>query len=299
LVISREALKGGLAVFLLRFFSFFPFSVLQVMGTWLGSLSYALNSRSRRVVEANLRHCFPQWSEDRRQALVRQTMRESGKTLFEMAGFWHWPTEKSKHLICEVHNQVLLQEALARQHGVIVLAPHLGNWELAGIYLARQAPITCLYAPAKLPAMDRLMIRGRQRNGTKLAPTNMQGVKALLKALKAGEMVGILPDQVPESGSGVFAPFFGQPALTMTLLTTLARRTEAAVLCCYARRREDGRGFDMVWLPADPDIRLEDEQAAVIALNRSVEQCVLQCLEQYQWEYKRFRERPPGGGKIY
>lgn len=295
-----DKLRGLTAVALLRVLSWLPFSALQVLGTLLGRLFYVSGARSRRSIEANLLYCFPHWSAEQRDAFTRRNLQETAKTTVEMGALWHWPSDKTLALIQEVHGLSLLDAALAKKRGVIVLAPHLGNWEVIGFFLAQVANITSLYAPAKIPLLDRLIYAGRSRNGARLAPTNAGGVKALLKALKAGEMVGILPDQVPEESSGVFASFFGRPALTMTLVASLVQRTGAEVLCCYAKRRSDRQGFDICLLPAVDDLRnARDEIAAATAMNASVERCVNDCSEQYQWEYKRFREQKDDSLSLY
>jgi len=295
-----DKLRGLTAVALLRVLSWLPFSALQILGTVLGRLFYVSASRSRRTIEANLLYCFPHWSAQQRDAFTRRCLQENAKTTVEMGALWHWSSDKTIALIREVHGQRLLDAALAKKRGVIVLAPHLGNWEMVGFFLAHVAKVTSLYAPAKIPLLDQLIYEGRSRNGAHLVPTNAGGVKALLKALKAGEMVGILPDQVPDESSGVFAPFFGQPALTMTLVTSLMQRTGAEVLCCYAKRRSDRQGFDICLLPpADNLMGAKDEIAAATAMNASVERCVNDCSEQYQWEYKRFREQKDDSLSLY
>lgn len=140
--------------------------------------------------------------------------------------------------------------------------------------------------------MDRLLKEVRSRSGVKLAPTNRKGVAQLLTALRQGEMVGVLPDQVPADSSGGFAPFFGEPAFTMTLISKLVQRTEAEVFCGFAQRLPAGRGFRAVFRPADPAIASDDLTVSLTALNRTVQECVALAPSQYQWEYKRFRRRP-------
>ena len=296
---STNRRRGRLIAIFLWCLSCLPFTVLQRLGGAFGRLRYVCGGRARRTVEANLACCFPEQSAVQQRRLALCSLQASTTALLEMGAIWHWSCEKNIQLIVDVRGQALLDLALAKKRGVILLTPHIGNWELVGYYAAQQARVTSLYAPSKIPELDRLMYEGRIRNGSTLVPTNTAGVRSLLKALKAGEVVIILPDQVPEEGAGLFAPFFGRPAYTMTLLTSLAQRTGAEVLCCYALRRADRRGFDVVVTAADPAIAAADEQQAVNALNRSVENCVLACPEQYQWEYKRFRERPAGMASLY
>lgn len=294
-----DKIRGIVAVALLRILSWFPFPVLQFLGNLQGYLSGILKSRHYHTIEANLLYCFPDWTSRQRAEFTRRNLQETAKTVMEMGAIWCWPCQKTENLIRDVQGRPLLDAALAKKRGVILLTPHLGNWEMVGFFAAQVANVTSLYAPAKIPALDRLIYTGRTRNGSTLVPTNAVGVKALFKALKAGEIVIMLPDQVPGEGSGVFAPFFGKPALTMTLLASLARRTGAEVLCCYGKRRSDRRGFDICLRPAPDSITAADEVLAATAVNTAVEQCVNDCSEQYQWGYKRFREREGVEPRLY
>jgi KDO2-lipid IV(A) lauroyltransferase len=284
---------------LLKFLSFFPLALLRWFGGLLGLCLWYANSQARLITEINLQLCFPAMPLTERKKLARRSVVESGKTAMEMAALWLWPCEKTATLIKKVSGQAYLEDALKTNKGVILLTPHLGNWEAVGIFASQQAKLTVLYAPAKIQTLNDLMIAGRTRNGYTLAPTNVNGVKALLKALKAKEVIGILPDQVPDPESGLFTSFFGQPAFTMTLVANLAARTGAAVVCCYAKRLQAEGGFEICLRPALEGIASENLQEAVLALNRSVEDCVNDCPEQYQWEYKRFKRRPNGLPKLY
>lgn len=134
----------------------------------------------------------------------------------------------------------------------------------------------------------------------KLAPANMKGVAQMLKLLKAGEMVGNLPDQEPDDRSGgVFAPFMGVETFSPKLVTRLISKTGAKVVAGFAERLPDGQGFDIHFIAADAGIYSSDEVEAVTAMNRTVEQLVAKAPEQYQWEYKRFKTRPEGEARVY
>lgn len=276
-----------------------PPALLTVLGAGIGRLLWLLNTQTRHITEVNLAHCFPALPVQQRQRLAKNSVIESSKVLLEVIAIWASPLEKNRARIKRVSGMACVEEALQKKRGMIVLGPHLGNWELAGMFCAELGPFTALYAPAKIGVMRKIMFAGRRRYGCKLAPTDNSGVKALLKALKAGESVGILPDQVPELEGGLFAPFFGEPALTMTLVANLAARTGAAVICCYAKRMNDESGFEICLRPAAELIASNNLQEAVVALNQSVEACVNDCPEQYQWEYKRFKRRPAGLPRLY
>ncbi|MFM1892018.1 MAG: hypothetical protein RLZ44_1095, partial [Pseudomonadota bacterium] len=167
-------------------------------------------------------------------------------------------------------------------------------------WLASVAPTTVLYRPPREASMERVMVQGRAQGGGKLVPTTRQGVRALHRALAAGEMVAILPDQLPKQAgaAGVFAPFFGTPTLTMSLVSRLARKTGAHVVLLYVARSADGR-YRVHWFDADPEIASDDAIAAATALNQGVEACVRQCPSQYQWTYRRFQASPDDGPSPY
>jgi len=181
---------------------------------------------------------------------------------------------------------------------VIVLSPHLGAWELAGLYLSTQGPTTTLYKPQ--PELDWLIREVRARRGAELVPTDSRGIRKLMQALKRGEYVGILPDQEPRANRGsIFAPFFGVPAFTMLLINRLARKTGARVIFMFAERLPGRQGFRVHCLPAPEAIDSEDDLEGATALNAGIEACVRVCPEQYVWAYKRFRKRPDGFPKLY
>jgi KDO2-lipid IV(A) lauroyltransferase len=196
----------------------------------------------------------------------------------------------------EVRGAELLHRAPGR--GLIVLSPHLGAWELAGLHLARQGPTAIFYKPQRY--LDDLILAARRRSGAQLAPITAKGIRVLVQALERGEYVGVLPDQEPRENKGAcFAPFFGIPALTMLLVARLARRTGAPVIFMFAERLPEAAGFRMHCIPAPEGIDSDDDVVAATALNRGIEQCVRVCPEQYVWPYKRFRRRPEGQPGIY
>ncbi len=274
----------------------------QAVGAAVGGLLAVLPERwshPKRVTRLNLEVAFPELSHAERQALVKQSLIELGKTAAELGPVWLKPVEEVKSWLQPPQNQHLLEEALAKGKGVMLLMPHLGMWEILSVALADYGQITYLYRPPNLAEMEDFMVTARERQGAKLVPTDVKGVRALTKALKQNQMVGILPDQDPGERGGVYAPFFGRPARTMTLVGRLAHKTGCAVLMVAAKRLPKGQGFQMVWQPAESAISDADELTAATALNQSVEQLVRQFPEQYQWEYKRYRHPPERGEDIY
>jgi Kdo2-lipid IVA lauroyltransferase/acyltransferase len=279
--------------------SLLPLWLAHSVGSFIGLLLWLRPNKSKHIAQMNIDFCFPQWSAKARRRLLRQGLQEMGKAALEAGALWLWPLKRTTRLVREVRGRDLLDQAVAQGRGVIIAGPHLGAWELAGLYVSTFLPLTSLYRPPKLTEMDSLIRESRQRGGACLVPTDASGVRALMKALQRGELVGILPDQDPERESGVFAPFFGMQTHTMVLVSRLARKSGATVLFCFAERLAWGRGYILHFKPAPQGIADQDLVVAATALNQGVEQCVLEAPAQYQWTYKRFKSRPPGEAEFY
>jgi Kdo2-lipid IVA lauroyltransferase/acyltransferase len=292
-------MKEALTLLLLRLLALLPLSVARALGRGCGLLCWWTRRRMARTTETNLALCFPAAPADERRALARDSLQQTFQTICETGAAWLWPAPRTLALIGRVEGLALLQAAKAAGKGVLVVAPHLGNWEIFGLYLnaCGCGQSSQLYQPPDSPALDRLIRKARSRAGARMVSTDVKGVAALLKALRDGEVVGILPDQVPPASGGEFAPFFGVPALTMTLLNRLQQRTGAAVLLGYARR--EGRGFTIVLRTPEPQIESDDLAIALPALNRGIERLVEEVPAQYQWEYKRFKRQPAGTASPY
>jgi KDO2-lipid IV(A) lauroyltransferase len=239
--------------------------------------------------------CFPELPEENRQRLIRSSLRHTGQTFTEIPLMWEWPVEKCLGLIREVEGLELIDGALASGKGIVLLAPHLGNWELVGIYFSAHYQMAALYSPPNLPEFEGYMIRVRERAGSTLVRGDRRGLARMVSILKGGGIAGILPDQSPHKNSGyAYGPFFGINVRTMTLASKLIAKSGSASFSAFAERLKDGQGFRIVIRPTEPDIDNKDPITAVTALNQSVENCVREIPEQYQWEYKRFRHRTPG-----
>ncbi len=292
------SLKERAIISLLHLLAKLPPAFNRRLGTFIGNCLWLSRSRSRRVTEKNLQLCLPALTAQQRRVLARRSLHEFGKTMTEMGAVWLWPVSRVLKLVHSVHGRELLEQSVAQQRGVIVLAPHIGNWEILSFFLTQEYPLTALYQPPDSEALNTLILHSRTRSGTQLAPTSRRGVLALLKALQRRELIGILPDQVPARESGIFAPYFGVPALTMTLVSNLLKKTGARVVCAYTQRLPNG-GFDIFFEPADEAIYDEDIARSTEGLNRSIEHCVKKLPEQNQWEYKRFKKRPEGEESVY
>lgn len=285
---------------LLTVLSRLPLPVLHATGAAMGWGFFLIPNRRRHVAKTNLTLCFPEMDQGARRRLLRETLVEFGKSLLETATLWTKHPAKIRQLVKQVIGQEQLRAAMAEGKGVILAIPHLGAWEMVGLYCPSLHPFTALYRPPRVAELDELMRSARQRLGARLMPANISGIRALYRALRRGELVGILPDQVPnEDHNVVYAPFFGIAAKTMVLLVKLARQTGAPVVFTWAERLPRGRGYRVVFNKAPPGIESGDLQAAASVINREIEREVRELPQQYQWCYKRFRRRPPGERRFY
>ncbi|MFN2309860.1 MAG: lysophospholipid acyltransferase family protein [Gammaproteobacteria bacterium] len=292
------ALRAGLVTALLRLFAALPLRWNRRLGAALGRLMVWVPNRQRRHSAINLRLCLPALSEAERRRLLRDSLIETGKTVLEAGPIWLWPADRLRGLLGEAEGAEAVDAALKAGRGLIMATPHLGCWEMAGQYCAARWGITSLYRPPRLAALDGLIRQGRERLGARLVPTDARGVRQLYETLARGGMIGILPDQDPGRG-GVFAPFFGIPANSMVLIGRLAHKTGAPVFFCFSERLPGADGYRMHFFPAPADIAAADPVLAASAMNQGIETCVRACPSQYQWSYRRFRNRPPGQAPIY
>jgi len=295
----KERVLATVVIFLLRCLAKLSFANTQRLGGVLGKLFWLGDSSATRVTKVNVELAFPERSPDEQKALIQASLIETGKLFAEFGVMWEWPSEKALGLIHSVENKELFDLATEQGKGLIVLAPHHGNWELVGLYLSTLRPMAALYKPPKIKPLEDYMSSVRGRHGSELVPTNKRGVVRLFSILKDHGMVGILPDQVPGGTGGLFAPFMGVETNTIKLVSRLIDRTNCLVVSLCAMRRSDGQGFDMVFRKADPEIYSKDVETSVAALNRSVEACVRDRPEQYQWEYKRFKDARKGSRHTY
>lgn len=276
-----------------------PWSWLTAAADLVASRSLRRDSREARVTRRNLELAYPDLLPAERAQLQREIVRGTARQALETLRFWTRPHADNLALIREVHGAELLDAAIARGAGVIVAAPHYGNWELLNQWLAARTPLAILYAPPESKVGEAFLNRVRAAHGDAQRVMQVRAeasaVRELLRRLKAGGVVGILPDQQPKQGDGEFAPFFGVPALTMTLLGRLASRTGATVLVAYCERI-DARGprFALHIERAPDAVADADPQAGVAALNRAIEHVARRDPAQYQWTYKRYSLRPPG-----
>jgi len=290
---------GALGVLALRLSAALPYRWTWLLGGWAGRVASRLPIRERVATLVNLKLCFPELSNGERTRLARDSFAETGRNLLELGAMWTWDRERLLALVREVRGEEHLKEMLARGRGAIMVMPHLGSWELTGLYCFARYPMTALYRTPRVREMDAIYTRSRERFGGRMVPAGAAGVRAMFAALRRGELTVLLPDQDPGRGAGVFAPFFGFPANTSTLLSKLAQRSGAPVVYAHAARRPGGDGFTLCFEPGPPQIHDPDLATSVAAVNAGVERLVRRVPAQYLWSYKRFRFQPDGRRSPY
>jgi KDO2-lipid IV(A) lauroyltransferase len=272
-----------------------PLRHLHALGALLGWTAYTLSPSYRRRLRANavLAGLAPA---DRRTAVA-----EAGKLVMELPRLWLRPADQAIADPVAWRGEALVDEALAAGRGLVLLTPHMGSFEIcaqayAERYGARQ-PITVLYRPARQPWLRELEETARARPALATAPANLAGVRQMMRALRKGQTLGLLPDQVPPEGMGVWAPFFGHPAYTMTLAARLVLQTGAAVLLIWGERLPRGAGYVVHVQALDEPLPAQgtmDEDtwmtAAAGVINRSMEQLIRQRPGQYLWGYHRYKQ---------
>jgi Kdo2-lipid IVA lauroyltransferase/acyltransferase len=272
---------------LLRALSELPLRWIHASGVALGWVVYGCSRRYAARLRENLARS--RLYADRRdfRRLLHRSIGEAGKSVSELLAVWYRPPERLLALVPECTGWEHVHAAQQRGMGIIFLAPHLGCFEIANHFLASRLPLTFLQRKPRMGWLAPSMRRGRERGQARGVNADLGGVRTLLRVLRDRGAVGILPDQVPSAGDGVWAEFFGTAAYTMTLIGRLQQRTGAAVLIGFAERLPGGVGYR---------IRLEpmalpgsDKAAQARMLNEAVERLVARCPAQYLWSYNRYK----------
>ncbi len=276
-----------------------PLPVLHFTAWPLGLLLILIPNKQRHCARINVRICLPQYSFLQRQWIWMRSLVETVKTLLESPRFWLGEQDKVLQLIRKVDGLDAVKQATEKGKGVIFIAPHLGNWEIIGQYYSHHFPMVLMYRPQKNKALDNIIRNGRERFGAQLVPSTRKGLAMLLKSLRENKTIGVLPDQNPGAGAGVYVPFFGIAANTPIFATRLASRTHAAAFIVTAERLAFGRGYHLHIEAASDCLYDEDVKAGAACMNRDMEKIILRRPEQYWWGYNRFRHRPEGEAEIY
>ncbi len=275
-------------ILLFRLLSSLPLVWLHRFGVLLGWLAWLFSPTYRRHMRENMILALGEQGERRfRFAAIAQAGRQS----LELPKIWLRPLDEVAARVVKVTGWELVEAATREGKGIVYLTPHMGCFEVISLYLSTHAPITCLYRPPKLAWLQEMIEIGRVRPQSRIAAADLGGVRTLIKALKRGEAVGMLPDQAPRVGEGRWVNFFGKPAYTMTLAARLTE-TRAAVVMVWAERLPGGAGYHVHLLqPTQAITGTTEERAQQISLE--IEHLIRQCPAQYLWGYNRYK-RPRG-----
>jgi KDO2-lipid IV(A) lauroyltransferase len=276
----------------MRWLAAWPLRLLHAVGAPLGWLAYLLSPSYRRRLNENA--TLAGLGAVQRRASVAQ----AGRMVAEVPWLWMRAPGRALGDVVRWDGAERIESALGNGRGLLILTPHLGCFEVcAQAYAERwggRQPVTVLYRPARKPALRELEETARARPGLHTAPATLSGVRQMLRALRRGETVGLLPDQVPPQGLGVWAPFYGRPAYTMTLAARLAQQSGVALLLMWGERLPRGQGWTLHVRPAPalPEKTGDDEAwqlACATAVNQAMQHLIAECPEQYLWGYHRYK----------
>ena len=274
---------------MIRFFLFFcsilPLGLNHLLGATIGRLLYRFGSDAKRVTFQNIALCFPELSQQERDSLLKKSLIETGKCLSESGWVWN----KSFKVNAKYIRRFIGKEHLDGAEKTILLTPHMGCWEITGRVIACERALTFLYKPLSKQEQNTYLFERRNQGNLTMASADKSGVLKLQRALKQGELVGMLPDQDPGQEGGIMAPFFKNPVNTMTLLVRLAKKHNARVVMCWANRLKKGRGFDLNFEPLDLTSSSDDLLEQVTLMNRAIEDLIRRFPDQYMWSYRRFK----------
>jgi KDO2-lipid IV(A) lauroyltransferase len=275
--------------FSLKALAALPLAPLQIIGASMGILAYLGSKQYRSIFR-------PQY-----QAVVSarklpfklwEAVRASGMLFSDSLWIWRNP-QKALQLV-EVQNWDVVTSAISEGHGLVMLTPHLGGFEIIPRVLAQHFPATILYRPSRQEWLNEIVEEGRAYPNMHFVPTNLNGVRQMTRALTRGEAIGILPDQVPSGGEGVWVSFFGRPAYTTPLPARLANRNNTPVVMFTAKRKDIGKGWLMQATRLAP--LSEDASTAAAQINTAIENAVLVAPEQFIWSYNRYKH--PAGAEL-
>ena len=273
----------------MRLLSLLPLRILQLLGAAIGECAFWLAPTYRRRTRANLRAAG---YEDKH--LFASVGRNAGRQAMESIWVWYRPVEDVlKKVRVTPHANELIGRAMRSNRPIVFMTPHVGCFEVLPVWLAGTfyqetgRNITILYKPPKKSVLRRLVGEARQAPGIEAVPTNLNGVKRVIRNLRTGNTFGALPDQVPSRhADGVWATFFGHPAYTITLPVKVAKQFDAIRIFAWGTRESHGWSIDaQEWsepLTGNPKTDAE-------AMNRHIEDIIRRMPSQYAWSYNRYK----------
>ncbi|WP_196139822.1 lysophospholipid acyltransferase family protein [Aliikangiella sp. G2MR2-5] len=292
--IKKSSSKGRLAVGLIYVLHWLPGFLVNSISRFLAIQGLRKSRRNARVVQRNLELCFPELADEQVASLAERSLEENSLLVKEFAHAWLGNRASIEKKIIGVNGRNILEQPATNKKPVIIAVPHLGNWEYFWQWLQFNYSAVGMYSPAEYPELDNLILNARERFGGQVFATDSKGLMGLMKALKRGGVMMILPDQVPKAGAGNYAPFFGQSAFTMTLLHKFLNKTGAQLLFGAAIREQVSGRFFIDLKEARFDYQGLDANEFNQQMNMQLEDMIRQYPQQYQWDYKRFKSQADG-----
>ncbi len=289
----RRRIRAKIITALLRFFARFSLKNLYRLSNFIALFVIYLPNQTRDIAQKNIALAFPELSDDEQKKLLHETLKHNSATMFELSFMWLNSYEKILQSVTDIKvpNEFLEDQQQFEQ--MIFITPHFGSWELSGLYASSLYPLATLYRPSRL-YIDPLIIEGRAKNGSVLVSTTTQGIRDMMKAMRNGRSVGILPDQDPGQGEGVFTPFFGIQTNTIALVSRLANKFKIPAYIVASKRNLDSGTFTIELIKIDDALQSEDTLESITTLNHAIETEIRKAPEQYLWTYKRFKTAPEG-----
>jgi len=279
----------GLFTLFLTLLSLISLKNIHFLGELMGFLLSILPNSARNNTKINLKLCFPNSSDQEIKVLTRKSLKETSRSLLESGKSWiTFPKTGVANLI-QVEGMKLVSESLIQEKGAILFTSHLGNIEVLISFLAENFKCTIPYTPAKINAVDELMKQARLLMGAEMVKADSGGVKSALKALNRGEVIIMASDQVPKKKNGIISNFFGTPALSVSLVSSLATRTESPCHSVSCIRLKKGKGYKVIFSKRIEKLNTLGVPEGVNLMNTELEECIMKAPEQYAWEYKRFK----------
>ncbi|ASK26964.1 lipid A biosynthesis lauroyl acyltransferase [Neisseria chenwenguii] len=286
------------AFFLLYLIQLLPFRLIHLLADGAGALAYYLAGSRRRVGEVNLKKCFPEWSNEKRKAVLKRHFRHMGKLLFEYGLYWYAPAQRLRKLV-RYQDKHHLDNALAAGEKVILLYPHFTAFEMAVYTLNQDVPLVSMYSHQKNKAMDEQILKGRHRYNNVFLIGRTEGLRAIIKQLRKSDAPFLyLPDQDFGRNDSVFVNFFGIPTATIAGLGRIAAMTGAKVVPAIPTREADNT-VTLRFYPAWENFPSDDVLADTQRMNDFIEARAREIPEQYYWLHKRFKTRPEGEAGFY
>ena len=280
---------NGLLKLFLTLFSYISLKYIHFLGEISGFLLSIVPNSIKSTTKTNLKLCFSDKTSKEIDILTRKSLKETSKSLLESGKSWIAYPKLDINKLVEVEGRDLILRSLEEGRGVILFTPHIGNIEILINFVANNFKSTIPYTPAKISALDSIMNSARDLMGANMVKADSGGVKSSLIALKEGNLIMMASDQVPKKSNGIISSFFGVSALTVSLISTLSKKTKSPCHSVVCLRQSRGQGFRIIFSEKINQLNDLDVQDGVNLMNRELEKCIMKAPEQYAWEYKRFK----------